>query len=228
MGTGTFNVTASVPGGNGSVSPQTQTINYGQTASIVITPNAGYSISSITDNGMAASIANPYVITNVVAAHTVVVTFTATPGSYTLTITKTGTGTGTVTTNPSGTNFAPGTPVTLTAAPAANSTFAGWSGACSGNQATCAVTMNSNLSAGAAFNLKYYVISATAGQGGYISPSGTVNVVSGGSQTFTITPNTRYRISYLLVDTSRVAAASTYTFTKVTANHQIMAVFSRR
>ena len=45
VGTGTFNVTASVPGGNGSVSPQTQTINYGQTASIVITPNAGYSIS---------------------------------------------------------------------------------------------------------------------------------------------------------------------------------------
>jgi hypothetical protein len=228
IGTGTFTVTASVSGGNGSVSPQTQTVNYGQAASIVITPDSGYSITGITDNGMAASIANPYVITNVVAAHTVVVAFAAAPSAYTLTVTKTGSGSGTVTTNPSGTSFTPGTPVTLTAAPAANSTFAGWSGGCSSTRTTCSLTMNSNVKVGAAFNLQTYIISASAGQGGYIAPSGSVIVTSGASRAFTITPDSRYKISYLLVDAGRVSAAGSYTFTNVTANHSIMAVFTRR
>jgi hypothetical protein len=228
VGTGAFNVTASVPGGNGSVSPPTQTINYGQTASIAITPNAGYAIAAITDNGMAASIADPYVITNVIAIHTVVVTFAAIPSRYTLTVAKTGTGSGTVATNPSGTSFPPQTSVTLTETPNGNSTFAGWSGACSGTQTTCTVTMKNNLSVGAAFNLQSYVISATAGQGGSISPSGSVTVTSGASKTFKITPNSRYTISYLLIDTARVGAAGSYTFANVTANHSIMAVFARR
>jgi len=79
-----FSVTASVSGSGGSVSPQSQTaIAFGGTASIIIVPNSGYSVAGITDNGAAASVANPYVITNIIASHTVVVTFSppATTGS---------------------------------------------------------------------------------------------------------------------------------------------------
>jgi Divergent InlB B-repeat domain len=41
--------------------------------------------------------------------------------------------------------------VTLTATPAANATFTGWDGACSGNDTTCTVTMDASKSVSAAF-----------------------------------------------------------------------------
>jgi hypothetical protein len=78
----TFTVNASVSGGHGTVNPATQTINYGSNASITLAPDSGYHIASITDNGVSKPIANPYVISNVIAAHTVVATFSNT---YTIT-----------------------------------------------------------------------------------------------------------------------------------------------
>ena len=68
-------VNASVSGGHGTVTEATQTIDYGASATIHINPEANYHIASITDNGATKTIANPYVINNVNAAHTVVVTF---------------------------------------------------------------------------------------------------------------------------------------------------------
>jgi len=70
-----FAVNASVSGGHGAVTPTTQTVNYGSSATINISPDIGYHIASITDNGNPAAIANPYVISNVTAIHTVMVTF---------------------------------------------------------------------------------------------------------------------------------------------------------
>jgi phospholipase C len=93
------------------------------------------------------------------AAASVGATFTAAaPPTFQLTVTPSGTGTGSVTSSPSGINcgtacaagYAAGTAVTLTAAPAPNSTFAGWTGACSGTS-TCSVTMNAATSVGATF-----------------------------------------------------------------------------
>ena len=83
--------------------------------------------------------------------------FTTLPSTYTLTVSKTGTGSGTVT--DTGINcgtdcseaYNSGTSVTLTATPDANSTFAGWSGDCSGT-GTCTLTMNANKSTTATFN----------------------------------------------------------------------------
>ncbi|MGA3372736.1 MAG: hypothetical protein ABSC48_13350 [Terracidiphilus sp.] len=48
-------------------------------------------------------------------------------------------------------NFTQGTVVTLTATHGSGDTFAGWGGACSGNQATCTVTMNAAKSVNATF-----------------------------------------------------------------------------
>jgi hypothetical protein len=70
-----YSVNASVSGGNGSVSPATQSVNEGNNASITITPNSGYEIDTITDNGISRPINNPYVTNNVQEDHTVVVTF---------------------------------------------------------------------------------------------------------------------------------------------------------
>jgi hypothetical protein len=68
-------INASVLGGHGTVKPATQIVNSGTNATISFTPNSGYHITGITDNGVSRPIANPYVITNVVIPHTVVVTF---------------------------------------------------------------------------------------------------------------------------------------------------------
>jgi len=72
-----------------------------------------------------------------------------------------------------------------------------------------------------------YTISATAGTGGKITPSNSVSVNYGASQTFTITPSTGYRIADVKVDGVSVGAVSTYTFSNVTANHTIKATFKR-
>lgn len=76
----------------------------------------------------------------------------------TLTVSLAGTGAGTVTSSPAGIScglvcahsFAKGASMTLTAAPGGGSTFAGWSGACSG-AGTCNVTLGANAGVTALF-----------------------------------------------------------------------------
>ena len=69
------------------------------------------------------------------------------------------------------------------------------------------------------------VITVAQGANGVITP-GTTSVNYGGSQTFTITPNTGYSIASLTVDGSAVAVASSYTFSNVVAAHTITATFT--
>ena len=71
-----------------------------------------------------------------------------------------------------------------------------------------------------------YSISATAYANGSISPSGTTTVAAGGSRTYTITPAAGYKISALKVDGVSVTKVTSYTFSKVTANHTIAVSFT--
>jgi len=68
-------------------------------------------------------------------------------------------------------------------------------------------------------------ITATAGVGGSISPSGAVIVDYGDNQTFTILPDSGYCIADVIVDDISVGSLTTYTFTAVTDNHTIEATF---
>ena len=72
-----YTVTARVEGGNGEVAPATQTVEYGEDAKVItITPEEGYEIASITDNGITVTATNStYTVTNVTENHEVVVTF---------------------------------------------------------------------------------------------------------------------------------------------------------
>ncbi len=70
-----------------------------------------------------------------------------------------------------------------------------------------------------------HTITASAGSNGSISPSGAVSVSLSGSQTFTITPDSGYNVSDVLVDGVSVGVASSYTFSNVRANHTIAASF---
>jgi hypothetical protein len=91
------------------------------------------------------------------------------------------------------------------------------------------VTANHTVAAN--FEVKTYTITASAGTGGMINPSGSVTVNHGASQTFTITPNLGFEINKVLVDGSEVAlptnrgAAFTHTFASISKNHNIAANF---
>ena len=71
------------------------------------------------------------------------------------------------------------------------------------------------------------LIEATAGEGGTISPSGTVAAPLKGDQTFTITPAEGYEIASLTVDGAEVEPAATYTFKNVETTHTIAAAFEK-
>ena len=192
--------------------------------------NASWIVVTSNSNGVGSRTVNYSVSTNTGAASrtgTLTIagqTFTVTQSGasqtqYTLSVTKTGTGTGTVTNNPSGSTFNAGAVVTLSATPYASSTFAGWSGGCSGTSSTCSINMTNNTSVIAAFTLKSYAITATSGANGSISPSGSVKVNYGATQRFDIptlgfpyggSKNTRFH--WHLADTWRPSARLTFNY----------------
>jgi aryl-phospho-beta-D-glucosidase BglC (GH1 family)/PKD repeat protein len=69
-------------------------------------------------------------------------------------------------------------------------------------------------------------ITASAGTGGKITPSGSVSIAKGSNQTFTIAANSGYQISDVTVDGASVGKVGTYTFNNVQVNHSIAASFS--
>ncbi len=76
--------------------------------------------------------------------------------------------------------------------------------------------------------LSAFGITASAGSGGSISPTGTTVVGSGASQSYTITPDSGYGILDVLVDSVSVGAVASYDFTNVTADHTISVTFGMR
>jgi glucose/arabinose dehydrogenase len=101
--------------------------------------------------------------------------------TFTLNVIKSGTGTGSITSAPAGINcgtdcteaYASGSVVALTAQPAPGSTFAGWSGACTG-AAACSVTMDAAKNVDATF---------TAGTATTTLSVNPVSIAAGGSVT---------------------------------------------
>ncbi len=74
-----------------------------------------------------------------------------------------------------------------------------------------------------------YLINASAGSNGTISPSGNTYVLASGSQTYTITPSSGFYILDVLVDgvsNAGAIATGTYTFLNVTTSHTISVTFA--
>jgi hypothetical protein len=228
----TYTITASA-GTGGSISPSGNvSVSHGSSQTFSITPNTNYHIADVLIDGNSAGAVTTYSFGNVTANHTISASFAQ--NSYTLSVTKTGTGTGAITSSPGGIScgsdcseiYTVGTAVTLTASSDTSSTFGGWSGGGCTGTGTCSVTMNAEKAITATFTLRIYTITATAGTGGSISPSGNVSVNNGSNQTFTITPNSGYSVVDVEVDGVSKGTLSTYTFTNVTSNHTIEASFT--
>ncbi len=220
----TYTITATA-GSGGSISPSgTTKVNSGGSQTYTITPSSGYSISGVQVDGTPVGAVSSYTFSNVTATHTISATFATT--TYTITATA-GSG-GSI--SPSGTTKVnSGGSQTYTITPSSGYSISGVQVDGTPVGAVSSYTF-SNVTAthtiSATFATTTYTITATAGSGGSISPSGTTKVNSGGSQTYTITPSSGYSISGVQVDGTPVGAVSSYTFSNVTANHTIAATFA--
>jgi hypothetical protein len=74
-------------------------------------------------------------------------------------------------------------------------------------------------------SINTHSIEASAQDNGSITPSGSIVVNNGGSQTFAITPDQDYQVLEVRVDGSLIGTASSYTFNNVTQDHTITASF---
>lgn len=87
-------------------------------------------------------------------------------------------------------------------------------------------TTSSPVYAGKSYTPLTKTITASAGTGGTVTPSGATNVTYGSNQTFTAIPSSGYRFSHWLVDGNNGGSNLSYTFSNVTADHTIQAVFT--
>jgi PKD repeat protein len=228
-GTHTINATA---GTGGSISPSgAVTVVNGSNQSFTFTPDSGYQIATVTIDGQSASTVSPYTFSNVTADHTISVNFTTTNLTYIINATA----------GPGG-NISPSGLVRVFAG--YNQSFSITSLPCYnisdivinnsvnlGPQTSPFLYTFTNVTANQSIEVQYtrlqYPITATAGTGGSISPSGVVPVPCGSDQLFTITPSTNYALTSVQVDGQRIGTPITYTFTNVTTSHQISANFTQ-
>ena len=158
--------------------------------SCTATPNIGYAFAGWS-GGTCSGTTNPCAFT-LSGNGTVTATFNSTGTNYNLTVSSAGTGTGTVSgTHCSSGSYAGGTSVSCTAAPGSGSTFAGWSGACSGTGA-CSFSLSANSTVTAKFNLSTSALSlglgtCTSTMTGtqYVGFSGCTLAASGGTPPYT-------------------------------------------
>jgi uncharacterized repeat protein (TIGR02543 family) len=200
------------------------TYNSGTTITVGCTVQTGYTFDGWYEGATKVSGNQSYSFT-VTAARTLQARATQNPPTQYTVITQLGTGI--ASTTGAGT-YNSGTTITVSCTVQTGYTFDGWyEGATkvSGIQSySFTVIAARTLQARATQNT--YTITATAGNGGSISPSGSVTVSYGGSQSFIFTPNYGYEINQVLVDGSNQGVIGSYTFTNVTANHSISVSFS--
>jgi len=210
-------------GAGGSISPGTpQTVNYGETQVFAITATTGYHILDVGVDGASVGAVSAYTFTNVTANHTITAAFAI--NTYNVTTATTGTGSGSIILNPAGGTYDHGTVVTATATAAVSSNFTGWSGACVGT-GTCSVTIDAPKSISAAFTLKTYTVTPTAGAGGSISPNTAQTVNHGSTAQFTVTPNPGYQIVAVTGCSGNLSGA-TYTTGAITESCTVSATYT--
>ncbi len=219
-----YTITASADA-NGSISPSGSVlVTGGSSQTFTITPNNNYDVSSVIIDGVNQGVIYTYTFQNVNANHTISATFKN--GTFNIT-SSAGSG-GTI--SPSGSIQVTGNSnQTFTISPSSgyviNTVFVDGTNVGAVTSYTF-TNVTANHSIAAMFKPIVYTITASAGANGTISPSGSVSVNSGTTQSFTITPNSGYAVSGVTVDGSNQGAINTYTFGNVNANHTISATFA--
>lgn len=152
-----FTITASA-GDNGTIDPAgvVPIESFGADQEFIMVPDPGYHVADILVDGVSAGAAEAYIFSEVTTDHTIHVTFSNT---YSLAVEITGKGIGSVSGNPPeiqcpdacNAEYPVGEVVTLTVVPGQGSTFAGWSGDCTGGEMSCEVVMDGERTVTAGF-----------------------------------------------------------------------------
>jgi hypothetical protein len=218
-----YTITASASA-NGNITPVGAVmVNHGADQTFIITPDEGYHVSDVVVDGISAGVVSEYTFENVVSNQTIHAEFALNVYSIVATAGANGS------ISPSGAVIVEhGADQTFTLTPNVGYRIASVlvDGINFGpvNEYTFEnVTQDHTLHAN--FAIKTYVISATAGNNGSISPAGSVLIGHSSDRTFTITPDAGYSIAEVVVDGESVGAVSEYTFEHVVNNHTIHAEF---
>jgi hypothetical protein len=211
---------------NGSINPYTYSkFAAGASQTYTITPAAGYHVAEVLVDGADVGAVASYTFTDIQADHVITATFEANP-SYTITVIQPSSG-GSI--SPGTTTLLGGLSQTFAITPAAGYRVADVQ---VDGKSVGAVTSYSFYTIGKNFTLSasfvangYTITASTTSANGTISPVGPTPVSSGGSQTFTITPNAGYKINYVAVNGASVGAVPSFTFTNVRQNYTIKADF---
>ncbi len=226
------NTITATAGAHGSIAPSgAVSVVYGGLQTFMLAPDNGYEIASVVVDGGSMGVAGTYTFTNVIAGHTLAVSFQQLTNSPAITSPSAATGTVgavfsyVITADHNPTGFAvSGLPAGLTL-DAANGTISGTPAAGGMTNVTILATNAFGADACTLTLVVNSTITATAGATGSIAPSGSVWVSGGASQAFTITPGVWYAIAGVQVDGVSAGVVSSYGFTNVTTNHTIAASF---
>ena len=223
----TYVITSS-SGPNGSITPVgTTTVTQGANQTYSISPDSNYHIKDVQVDNVSVGPVAEYIFSNVMSSHEINATFEADQIIITNTITASCEANGSI--SPAGlSNVISGSDIIFNIAPNANYHIKDVQvdgvtvGAVS---AYTFFNVTSDHMITAYFDINTYIINASSAPNGSISPAGSVPVVHGDSQTFTIIPDVGYQIGQLIVDGGIVAPTTSYSFTSVTSGHSISAKF---
>ncbi|MBI4810333.1 MAG: hypothetical protein HY800_02600 [Ignavibacteriales bacterium] len=215
----TFTITVSA-GANGSISPSgSVSVNQGSDQHFTITPNTGYHVDSLFVDGTHVDSTTSYTFLNVTENHTIHAIFAI----DVYTITSSAESGGTI--NPSGdvgVNHGENKQFTFTPDVGYHKDSLIVDGVLVDSTTSYTFkNISANHTIRVTFAINDYTITASAGTGGIIDPTGVVHVTYGKSQQFTFEPNEGYHFDSLLVDGNKVDSSTSYTFYNITANHTI-------
>lgn len=219
----TLTLTATAGSGGSITPPGTTTVGRGSSQTFYFLPDPCYRVADVVIDGSSIGARSSYTFTNITTDHTISASFVL--NSYTLTSTA----------GPNGTIA----PLGQTPVACGEDQFynivprAGYhvsdvrvDGKRVGPIETFTFTgVGSNHSIKASFAINIYSITATAGPGGVIRPSGSVRAISGSTKVFTIVPANGKTVADVIVDGVSVGAVRSYTFRRITDNHWIYATF---
>ena len=220
-----YSITASA-GEGGSISPNgTTEVLCGGSQSYIITPEEGCYIASLTVDHALVTVQGSWTFSDVRGDHTIEVTFSR--YSYNVT-TAAGEGGSVAPAGISTVLHGDDLAVTITSDDCYHIDSVFIDGVYSGaieDYTFSNVTGNHTLSA--TFARDSYTITATAGEGGGITPAGATEVLCSGSQNYTFTPDDCYHIDSVFIDGVYSGAISSYTFSDINENHNVSATFAR-
>ena len=214
----THTVTATA-GANGSISPPSQSVDHGATASLTVTPAANHHIDTVTGCG-GNLVGNTYTTAPVTADCSVSATFAI----DTHVVTANAGANGSIT--PLSQSVEHGAVAMLTVTPAANhhiDSVTGCGGSLVGNTYTTG-PVTANCSVSATFAIDTHTVTGSAGANGSIAPA-TQDVDHGSVATLTVTPDANHHID-TVTGCGGSLAGNTYTTAPVTADCEVVATFA--